>query len=60
VIKKVQEFINGVRFEMKKVSWPSWEELRGSTMVVLGLSLILGVFLFVVDLILSRIINVVL
>ena len=35
-------------------------ELRGSTMVVLGLSLILGVFLFVVDLILSRIINVVL
>ncbi|MAG21610.1 MAG: preprotein translocase subunit SecE [Candidatus Marinimicrobia bacterium] len=60
MIKKVQEFINGVRFEMKKVSWPSWEELRGSTMVVLGLSLILGVFLFVVDLILSRIINVVL
>ena len=52
--------MNGVQFEMKKVSWPTWDELRGSTMVVLGLSLILGIFLFVVDLVLSRIVNVVL
>jgi len=60
VIKKLQDFFIGVRFEMKKVSWPSWEELRGSTMVVFGLTLILGIFLFIVDLILSRIINAVL
>lgn len=52
--------MNGVQFEMKKVSWPTWDELRGSTMVVLGLSLILSMFLFVVDLLLSRIVNVVL
>jgi preprotein translocase subunit SecE len=52
--------MNGVQFEMKKVSWPTWEELRGSSMVVLGLSLILSIFLFVVDFVLSRIVNVVL
>jgi|TARA_B100001105_G_scaffold80500_1_gene63745 preprotein translocase subunit SecE len=60
VIKKIKDFMNGVQFEMKKVSWPTWDELRGSTMVVLGLSLILGIFLFVVDFFLSRIVNVVL
>ncbi len=60
MIKKIKDFMNGVQFEMKKVSWPTWDELRGSTMVVLGLSLILGIFLFVVDFFLSRIVNVVL
>lgn len=60
MIKKIRNFFDGVAFEMKKVSWPSWQKLKGSTVVVLVLSLILAVFLFVVDLILSRIINVVL
>jgi len=60
VIKKIKDFMNGVQFEMKKVSWPTWDELRGSTMVVLGLSLVLGIFLFVIDFFLSRIVNVVL
>ena len=60
MIKKIKDFMNGVQFEMKKVSWPTWDELRGSTMVVLGLSLMLGIFLFVIDFFLSRIVNVVL
>ena len=60
MIKKIKDFMNGVQFEMKKVSWPTWDELRGSTMVVLGLSLVLGIFLFVIDFFLSRIVNVVL
>ena len=60
MIKKTKDFMNGVQFEMKKVTWPTWDELRGSTMVVLGLSLMLGIFLFVIDFFLSRIVNVVL
>ena len=60
MIKKIKDFMNGVQFEMKKVSWPTWDELRGSTMVVLGLSLMLGIFLFVIDFFLARIVNVVL
>lgn len=52
--------MKGVRLELRKVSWPDWDELRGSTAVVLGLSLLLGIFLFLVDLILSRIVNVIL
>ena len=49
-----------VKFEMNKVSWPQWEELRGSTYVVLYLSLLLIVFLFFVDLILSKILSFIL
>lgn len=60
MIKKLQEFLRGVESEMKKVSWPTFEELRGSTAVVMVLSLMLIIFLFVVDFILSRLVSVIL
>ena len=60
MINKLQQFIADVKFEMTKVSWPSWDELRSSTYIVLGLSLILIVFLFSVDFLLSKILNIVL
>lgn len=60
MITKIKKFFEDVVFEMKKVSWPSMAELKGSTMVVLTLSFILAVFLFVVDLILSRVIHFIL
>jgi len=60
MINKIKKFLEDVVFEMKKVSWPSTEELKGSTVVVLTLSFMLAAFLFVVDLILSRIIHFIL
>ena len=60
MIKRLQEFLKGVEFEMRKVSWPTLEELRGSTAVVLVLSLILVIFLFIVDFGLSRIVSFIL
>jgi len=60
MINKLQQFVADVKFEMTKVSWPSWEELRSSTYIVLGLSLILIVFLFSIDFLLSKILNIVL
>tara|TARA_B100001094_G_C17432004_1_gene439630 strand:- start:284 stop:466 length:183 start_codon:yes stop_codon:yes gene_type:complete len=60
MVKKIQNFVNDVRFEMSKVSWPTWEELKSSTYVVLTLSFILILFLFVVDFILAKILKIVL
>ena len=60
MVNKLQQFVADVRFEMTKVSWPTWEELKSSTYIVLGLSLILIVFLFSIDFILSKILNIVL
>ena len=54
MIKKFQQFGSDVRYEMSKVSWPDWDSLRGSTYVVLVLSSILTLFLFIVDLFLSK------
>ncbi|HDN58432.1 MAG: preprotein translocase subunit SecE [Candidatus Neomarinimicrobiota bacterium] len=60
MFKKLKEFVDGVVFEMKKVSWPSWEELKGSTIVVLALSLVLAVYLFIIDSLLTRIVHLIL
>ncbi len=57
MIKKVMQFGYDVKFEMNKVSWPDWSDLKGSTYVVLILSLILTVFLFIIDFFLSKILS---
>ena len=59
MIKKVQQFGSDVKYEMNKVSWPEWNDLKGSTYVVLILSLILTVFLFIVDFFLSKSISII-
>ena len=54
MIKKFQQFGSDVKYEMSKGSWPDWDSLKGSTYVVLVLSFILTLFLFIVDLFLSK------
>ena len=60
MVKKFHQFISDVNFEMNKVSWPNWDELRGSTYVVITLTIILGLYLFFADLLLSKILSVLL
>ena len=60
MINKIRQFVADVNFEMSKVSWPNWDELRGSTYVVLYLSLIMIIFLFFIDFFLSKILNFIL
>jgi preprotein translocase subunit SecE len=60
MIRRIREFLKGVEFEMKKVSWPTMNELRGSTAVVMALALVLTIFLFIVDFVLSRGVSLVL
>ena len=40
------------REELRKCTWPTWDELKGSTVVVMISILLLGVFTVVVDLVL--------
>jgi len=53
--KKIAQFLNGVKTEMSKVSWPPREELIGSTFIVVILSGLLAVFIFCIDTVLSNI-----
>lgn len=43
------ELLTETETELQKVSWPSKEELRSSTAVVLACMVVLGIFLFCVD-----------
>lgn len=49
MFRRLVRFINEVRNELKRVSWPSREEIRGSTTVVIIIVLILAVFIGLVD-----------
>lgn len=49
LFNKIKEFFSGVRFEMKKVNWPSWDELKASTGVVLIFSIFITLFIALVD-----------
>ena len=58
-MNKIKKFFSDVKFEMKKVSWPSWEELKGSTFVVISFSIIVSIFLFFIDRILATLLQVI-
>ena len=57
MISKITKFVNDVKVEMAKVSWPTREELINSTMIVAVVSVLFTTFIFVADLILSRVIQ---
>jgi preprotein translocase subunit SecE len=59
MILKIKTFIEEVIAEMKKVSWTSRKDLVNSTFVVIISALCLGVFITLVDLVLSRSINLI-
>ena len=59
-IDKGLQFLREVKVELKKVVWPSRKQTIGSTIVVLILTMIISVFLGIVDMGLSGLIRVVL
>ncbi|MBN1292403.1 MAG: preprotein translocase subunit SecE [Candidatus Latescibacteria bacterium] len=52
-----KKFIREVRAEMSKVTWPSWLELKGSTILVIIVSVFFAVYIGAVDVLLSLIRN---
>lgn len=49
VVSRVQEFYHEVMSEMAKVTWPTKEELKSSTQVVLGLLVLAALLTLVYD-----------
>jgi preprotein translocase subunit SecE len=57
---KIITFFNDVLKEMRKVTWPTREELRESTMVVLATTVVFSAFVFVVDWLMTTVLNLLL
>lgn len=47
------KYLKEVKSEMQKVTWPTWPELKGSTLLVILLSAFFAIYVGGVDLILS-------
>jgi preprotein translocase subunit SecE len=50
-LKRWNDLLIETQLEMKKVSWPKRQELIGSSVIVIFMVLVLGLFLYLVDLI---------
>ncbi len=56
MVQKIKSFLEDVQFEFKKIVWPTYYELKGSTVMVLTLTGILALILFLIDKIMSTLI----
>ncbi len=57
--QKIVGFLKDVRAELSKVTFPNKQETMGSTTVVIIFTLIVSVFLFIVDSLLVRLLGLV-
>jgi preprotein translocase subunit SecE len=48
-IRVMAAYLQETREELRKCSWPSWQELKGSTVVIMISILLMGVFTEVTD-----------
>ena len=48
-IRRLAAYVMETREELKKCSWPTWDELKGSTMVIAICIGLLGAFVYAVD-----------
>jgi preprotein translocase subunit SecE len=55
---KIVVFLNQVRSELTKVSWPTRKEVMASTIVILVLTGFLSVYVGVIDLGLSKLLSI--
>ncbi|TYP92505.1 preprotein translocase subunit SecE [Fodinibius salinus] len=54
---KIKEYIQDIRKEMKKVSWPDQQELIDYTIVVVVFTVLLSAFIFVIDQVYSTVLE---
>jgi preprotein translocase subunit SecE len=52
--QRTGEFFSEVRNEMKRVTWPTQREVYATTLVVILFSVLIGLYLFGVDLLFGR------
>ncbi len=57
MIGNIRTFLDDVKVEMKKVTWPTMTQTKGSTVVVILTVIMIGVYFGVIDFFLSKLIH---
>ena len=52
--RELKTFFVEVRSELKKVTWPSWPEVKTTTVVVIATTFFFGFYLFGLDLLMTE------
>jgi preprotein translocase subunit SecE len=55
--QRTRSYINEVKAEMRRVSWPNWQQVRATTGVVIAAVFLFAAYFFVVDNIVNSIIT---
>jgi preprotein translocase subunit SecE len=58
-LKRLSAYVAETREELKKCTWPTWDELKGSTVLVFVAMLVLGLFTVAVDFVASKILLII-
>ncbi|MCC7042538.1 MAG: preprotein translocase subunit SecE [Acidobacteria bacterium] len=53
---RARRFLTEVRAELSRVTWPTRREVWATTLVVIVISLVIGIYLYLVDLSLSALV----
>jgi len=51
---KVKDYVEELRLEMRRVTWPAWKQVRATTGVVIAAVFAFAAYFFVVDMIVGR------
>ncbi len=57
MIGNIRAFLDDVKIEMKKVTWPTMMQTKGSTVVVILTVIAIGIYFGVIDFFLSKLIH---
>jgi len=60
MFEKIKQFIKEVKSELTKVTWTSKQELIYSTYIVIVVSIVLSIFIGIVDMMLSNLATILL
>ena len=58
-MNKITQYVNDVQQEISKVSWPRREELVSTTGVVIFVCVVFSIFVFGIDVVLSRLLKLI-
>ena len=54
-VRGIPSFYQAVMAEMKKVTWPEWPDVRRATIAIIAFVLLLGLVIWLMDLVLQQV-----
>ncbi len=55
--QKIIDFVTGVNKEMKKVTWPSKDDLKESTYITIIVVLLFAAFTYIIDMVVAQLLK---